>query len=103
MQGDVLNRALHFHQGCLKPEAVLNSCICDLNLLTIENVLSRGVSALFLSYWSSTSKSIAADTSTSLNLKKTLERSAFQVAKELFFFSCLEVFAPIRMDVVTIR
>lgn len=64
--------------------------------------VSCGVSALFLSCWSSTPKSIAADISTSLNLKKTLERSAFEVAKEMFFFSCLEVFAPIRMDVVSI-
>lgn len=51
---DVLNRVLYFHQGCLEPEAFLKSCICDLNLPTIENVLSHRVSALFLSCWSST-------------------------------------------------
>lgn len=44
-------------------------------------------------------KYIAADISSSLNLKKTLESSAFEVAKDMFSFSCLEVFAPIRMGV----
>lgn len=65
--------------------------------------VSRWVSALFLTCWSSTPKYIAADISTSLNFKKTLESSAFEVAKDMFSFCCLEVFARIRMDIVSIR